>query len=173
MANENSGQDPVENGQPLEPGGQEVGQGSAQNVADELEMWKREARKWEARAKENRNAAQKNEDSATKLKLATERAEKAEAELADTKARQAHAELQSLVSEKTGVPASLLHGETEEELTASAQAISEFVKASAPAYPTDKGGAPTPQAATRESISQIKDPLERIAARAENVNLYQ
>lgn len=109
----------------------------------------------------------------TELERANERAAKAERALADAQAAIEHTELVAKVSKETGVPASLLHGSTEEELTASASAISDYVKASAPGYPRDKGGAAGGQAVTVDSIEAIKNPVERIRARAAHADLYR
>ena len=107
----------------------------------------------------------------SELERANERAAKAEKALADAQAAIEHSELVAKVSQETGVPASLLHGATEEELAASA--ISDFVKASAPGYPRDKGGAAGGRAVTVESIEAIKNPVERVRARAAHADLYR
>lgn len=111
--------------------------------------WKAKARLWEGRAKENKAAA-----------------DQAAAELAKTK-------LALQVSHDTGVPIALIHGDTEEEMAASAKAASEWAAAMAPSYPADKGGSASAAPVTRESIDRIKDPLARLHARAANANLYQ
>lgn len=71
------------------------------------------------------------------------------------------------VSEETGIPKSLIHGETEEEMTASAKAVSEYIETIKPKYPEDKGGGTTPKPQTRASLSDIKDPIARLNARAQ------
>ena len=109
----------------------------------------------------------------SELERANERAAKADRALADAQAAIEHSELVAKVSQETGVPASLLHGATEEELAASASAISDFVKASAPGYPRDKGGAAGGRAVTVESIEAIKNPVERVRARAAHADLYR
>lgn len=110
----------------------------------------------------------------SELERANERAAKAEAELEEARARMAREALVSKVSEASGVPASLLHGSTEAELAASAEAISEWAKAQRPGYPSDKGGgASGAPSVTVDSIESIKDPHERIIARAAHRNLYQ
>ena len=84
----------------------------------------------------------------------------------------AHRELLDKVSAATGVPATLIHGETEDDMTASANAIAAYAKAQQPAYPTDKGGGANPAPATRESILSIKDPAARRAAIAANLDMF-
>lgn len=151
------GQQPQEDGQP-------------QEAARETD-WKAEARKWEERA--NANRAKADEMAAQAAADAVARAEKAEAELAEANARAAHAEAVAKVSEETGVPAHLLHGADEAELTACARAIGEYVKAKSPAYPADKGGSTGAGPVSVASIESIEDPLERVRARSSNRNLYE
>ena len=110
----------------------------------------------------------------SELDAANERIKELEA---DKKARdEADAEraLREKVAEATGVPASLLKGGSEEELTASAKAISAFVERSAPGYPKDKGGSGgNSGAVTRDAIEAIKDPVARVRARAKHQELYR
>lgn len=65
------------------------------------------------------------------------------------------------VSKETGVPASILRGDTLEELQEHAQAV----KAAMPAYPSVDPGNPA-QSITPEQVSAIADPVERVKARA-------
>ena len=76
------------------------------------------------------------------------------------------------VAQATGVPASLLQGDDEEAMTASANAIAEYAKAQDPSYPADKGAGAHHAPVSRESIEQIKDPVARINARAQHIDLY-
>lgn len=135
------------------------------------------SREWEKRAKANKDKADKldeiEEAKKTELEKLAARAEKAEAELAAANAATERQRMVSEVAERTGVPMSLLKGSTVEELEASASAISAFVDSKAPKYPADKGGSPKPPQTSRESIEAIKDPLARVRARAENVELYK
>ena len=78
----------------------------------------------------------------------------------------ARRDLLDKVSAETGVPRTLIHGETEEEMAASAKALSDYIESQRPAYPEDKGGAKTAAGPTRESLSDIKDPKKRLMARA-------
>lgn len=75
-------------------------------------------------------------DNKAKADEAEERAIKTEAEL--EKAR-----LVTRIAQETGVPAGLIHGESAEELEASAKAAAEWAASLAPAYPSDKGGSAT------------------------------
>lgn len=78
------------------------------------------------------------EASKTELQKATERAEKLESELTQLKKAEEIRQIREKVASSTGVPASLLTGETEEACTEQAAGILSF-KTSAP-YPTVKDG---------------------------------
>lgn len=83
-------------------------------------------------------------------------------------------ELRERVAEETGVPAKLLHGDSEEDLKAQAAAILGFAKASRPAYPNVKdGGETTPPAISKASILAIKDEKKRLEAIKKNINLFE
>lgn len=128
--------------------------------------WKAEARKWEERAKANRNAA-------TRLDEVERAANEAKAELERMKAEKERADLLAKVSKEKGVPAELLHGDTEEELTSCADALAAFVESRAPGYPADKGGSnPGGTKLTRGSIEAVADPLERVRLIAQNRELF-
>ena len=110
----------------------------------------------------------------SELERAEERAARAEAALEEANARMAHEALVAKVSQETGVPVRLLHGSTEEELAASASAVTEYVEAQRPAYPTDKGGAAAGGARmTADSIDRISNPIDRVRARAAHRDLYR
>lgn len=98
--------------------------------------------------------------------------DKALADVESLTASIAHRDLVDRVSAATGVPGSLLKGETEEELTASAEAVKAYAGAQAPAYPEDKGGGANPSPITRDQIESIKDPVERVRTRAQHIDLY-
>lgn len=148
--------------------------------------WKAEARKWESRAKASNAEVEQykakaakfdeiEEAKKTELEKANEKAASLEEELKQVKASQAHTLLVSRIAEETGIPAKLLHGETEEELKASADLVSEFVATKAPNYPTDKGGAVQGGAKTltQAQIAQIKDPMAQLKAIRENKEAFQ
>jgi DNA-nicking Smr family endonuclease len=78
------------------------------------------------------------EASKTELQKATEKAEKLEAELKGLKEAEAIKTMKDGVAAKTGVPAALLHGKTEEECKEEAKAIIEFAKSYG--YPNLKDG---------------------------------
>ena len=99
--------------------------------------------------------------------------DKATSEVATLTAQIEHMRLVEKVHVATGVPSALLKGETEEELTASAEAVKAYAGAQVPAYPEDKGGGPNPSPITRDQIESIKDPVERVRVRAQHMDLYQ
>lgn len=99
----------------------------------------------------------------------------ATAEVESLRAAIAHRDLVDRVSDATGVPRSLLKGETEEELTASAEAVKAYASAQAPeqpAYPEDKGGAANPSPLTKEQILAEPDRDKRLKLIAENLSLF-
>lgn len=108
----------------------------------------------------------------SELERAEERASRAERALAEAQERAEHAALVAKVSEETGVPASLLHGSTEEELASSARAVSDYARSRA--YPQDKGGSPAGrEPVSVQSIESIRNPVERVRQRARHRDLYQ
>ncbi|MGN0056469.1 MAG: hypothetical protein ACI360_08550 [Atopobiaceae bacterium] len=131
----------------------------------DVEKQKAEARKWEKRSKANRDAAKGAQDAAQKS---------VEDEVADLKAKikrmedeKAHADLVAKVAREKGVPAELLRGKDEDELSAFADSLAEYAKKSAPGVPADKGGSPAGGSRmTIEQIGKIKSPLERVQAYA-------
>jgi len=74
------------------------------------------------------------------------------------------------VSSETGVPASVLRGDSLEEIEAHAKSI----QADIPLYPsTEEGGEQHVPAKTKEEILAIEDPIKRKTAIAENLDLFQ
>lgn len=119
----------------------EVGKTFTQTEVDQIvsERLKRERSKYEGYEDYKAKAAKLDEiDEANKSELqkATERAEKLEAELSSIKKANSIRDVRSKVATETGVPASLLTAETEEECKAQAEAILAFKTA----YPSVKDG---------------------------------
>lgn len=77
------------------------------------------------------------------------------------------------MSQATGVPSALIHGDDEESMTASAKAVADFAESRQPGYPLDKGGSGGGKKVNKESIESIKDPAKRIMARAAHMDLYK
>ena len=88
--------------------GQDVNDGQDAPGTD----WKKMARKWEALAKKNKGAAAELEEykqtAAAELEALNARADKAEQELADMRAKMEKSKAVKAVSESSGVPAELL-----------------------------------------------------------------
>lgn len=126
--------------------------------------WKAMSRKWEAKAKENARKAA--EYDAMKAK-----AEEAEGKAATLEHERDVAKWREEAAAKAGVPASILRGDTKEEVEAHAKAV----KAAMPSpYPTVPGGSPAQaEPMTARDILSIKDTKERKRAILENIELFQ
>ena len=153
--------------QPTTPGGPQ---------GPDVRDWQAEARKWERRAKDNKAKADdfdrlKEESDAAAAK-AREALASAEAERDQLRASLERASLVARVSQETGVPTSLLHGDDEQAMRAEAEAINAFAASAAPGYPIDKGGSSGGSPVTRQSIEAIRDPVARVRARAKHADLY-
>lgn len=94
--------------------------------------WKAEARKWEARAKANSEKAKAydnvQEAGKSELEKARAKAEKLDSELKAVKAKAAHDEAVAKIAKETGVPASLIKGESEDEMREFAQSVAAYAK---------------------------------------------
>lgn len=136
--------------------------------------WKAEARKWEARAKENKAKADKwdeqEEAGKSELERMTERAAEAERRVTELEHAEQVRTWASEVAAETHVPASILRGDTKEEMQAHANEIlsAGITTKTVP----DKGESSAP-AVTRESIESIKSQRDRVLERAKNINLYK
>lgn len=110
--------------------------------------------------------------SKTELERALERAQKAESALEAAKTQQEHQRLVLQIAKQAGVPADLLHGKTEEELTENAQSLKSWYESKTPNYPTDKG-AGTTASMTKDDIMDIKNTKERLLAIARNRSMFE
>ena len=124
--------------------------------------WKAEARKWEARAKENKSKADKldeiEEASKTALEKAQERAEKAETKVKAFEKEAQRKQWIDEVSQKTGLPASVLRGDTLEEIEAHAQTLKPyFERTSAPIVKSDdmKSNTTTAGASPADALMKV------------------
>lgn len=122
----------------------------------EVEKWKSMSRKWQKTSEQNKS-----------------RIDELEKQLAEANAARESYEAIAKVASETGVPIDLLSGcTTAEEAQEKAAKLTEW--ASKRAYPTDRGGAPSGASPiTKESIENIKDPRERVKARAAHIDLYK
>lgn len=148
--------DLVDETQKAEPHGEADAHAKAQAEPTDATDWKAEARKWEARAKENKAKAdaydEAQEAAKSDLQKAIERAERAEAAVAEFKAEKEHADVVAKVAESTGLAASLvasLNGADEEALMEQARSIAALKPSGAPTapeagrFPRDAGGSKT------------------------------
>ncbi len=138
--------------------------------------WKAIARSWEDKARRYKEKADRldeiEEAGKSDLQKATERADKAESELAKLQATHEHETLVNRIAVEKGVPASLLTGDDEQSIEASADALIAWNKSTRPGFPQDTGGSSNKQPVTVESIESIDDPVARVRARAANQHLY-
>ncbi|MGW4718871.1 hypothetical protein [Nocardia sp. NPDC004260] len=143
------------------------------DLAAEIAKWKALSKKNEQRAKENAEKAKQfdelQEANKTELQKLLDRAEKAE-----KAAQQAMTEkMRSDVSRETGVPAELIHGNTEEEMRATAEVALAFKGNSkpSPAAPaqivTSNGNAPSVKQITSRDELKSMTPQQIIAAKNE------
>ena len=104
----------------------------------------------------------------SELEKATSRAEAAEKELAALRHKAEIDGWKAAASKATGVPASVLRGETEEDIMAHA----EVIKGAITIYPQVTETGSQPDTMTKEQIMSIKDTQERQAAIASHPELF-
>lgn len=151
-------------------------QAQAQAAPADTTDWKAEARKWEARAKENKAKADAydaaEEERKSDLQKATERAERLESELKALKDKQARDAAVKKAAKEYGVDEdtlSRMSGDVDENA-----AFLKSKEPAKPAYPQVRdNGEIAVKGVTRDDIAAIKDPVERVRARAANLKLYQ
>lgn len=108
------------------------------------------------------------------LQKATERADSLQAELDAIKKANSERELRERISAETGVPATLLRGNSEEDLRAQAEAIKGYAQANKPTYPTVRdGGEVNPSTMSKKDILGIQNEKERLKAIKENIELFR
>lgn len=121
---------------------------------------------------DKQNAKHAKETEALTQQLADEQStrEELEKEVATLRHEKELAAWKEQASAETGVPASVLKGDTLEELQAHAAQI----KAAIPMYPTlpNDGGASNTPALTKEDIYAIKDRRKRVEAMAQHDELF-
>jgi len=114
------------------------------------------------------------EASKSELQKATERAEALQKQLDEMVKADSSRKLKEQIAAETGIPASVLRGETEEELRAHAEAILSFAKPGQPTYPNVRdGGENHTPSANKDDILAIKDDRKRLKAIKENIELFQ
>ncbi len=136
-------------------------------VAQRLKRAKADAAEMEELREKAKRLDELEQANQTELERAQKAYADASAELESLKREAAHKALVDRVAASKAVPASLLHGTTEEELEASADAVLAFAKAR-PGMPADKGGAAAaPKGVTEEQLSKVKNQAERVRLRAQ------
>ena len=136
------------------------------------------SRKWEGRSKANAEKAKQYDALAKQTADAQAAADEAKANAeklqADLNAANRSLAVSRIAAEK-GVDAEILaamSAEDEDGITANAEKLAASY-AARNLYPSvTDGGANAAPAITADSIEQIKDPLARVMARAEHINLY-
>ena len=156
MAEETSTEEVIENTTPA--------QGTGETETD----WKAESRKWESRAKENKSAAEELAKLREAEKTERDAREKAEEELSQLRHERDLSKWASEVSSETGVPASVLRGDTLEELRAHAEQI----RGSIPIYPVVPEGNKKTPTVTKKQILAMTDERERKSAIAAHLDLF-
>ena len=139
-------------------------------LTDERDKAVAESRKWEGRSKSNSEKARKYDElaaqsmsDAQRAEAAQKRADEAEARLAEYVADAQFAGDAAEVSEKYGVPASLLTERDRKAMEAQAEAIVAFAtkQPSAQVFPKD-GKRPGPAPKTKqEQFAELMAPLQR------------
>ena len=167
MAGEDSGAVEPEQGAAAEPEAAGAAQAEPRGAGPETDPepetepdatdWKARSRQWESRAKAHKA-----------------KADEKDAEIASLKAQIARTGAVAEVAREKGVDAGLLArmaGDTPEEIAANADALLAFAKE--PAFPDvpDAGGAGS-GAVTVEDIEAIRNPVERVRARRDNIGLF-
>ena len=99
------------------------------------------------------------EASKTELQKATEKAEKLEAELKSLKKAKEVDSIRNQVAQKVGVPATLLHGTTEEDCTEEAKAILAFAQSNG--YPEVKDAGETKISSKHTTADQFADWMKK------------
>lgn len=127
-------------------------------VPSDYDELKAKAAKWDEIEEANKSDLEK----------ATQRAEAAEAKLNEIQHENELRSWREAASKATGVPASVLRGDTEADIMAHAEAI----KNTMPIYPQVNETGTQPDTMTRSSIMAIKDTQKRQAAIAAHPELF-
>lgn len=114
-----------------------------------------------------------NGESEGELEKLGERVKALEAENSAMKHAGEVSEWKAEASEKTGVPASILRGDTEEEIEAHAEAVKAAMEKAGVGYPSvDPGNNPASGDMSKAQVLAIEDPIKRRAAIAENIEKF-
>ncbi len=169
----------AEDMQATEEGTSQEPHGDEGVTREEYDKLLAESRRWEKRAKDNAAKAkeydalqQQSMTDAERAEAAVKRAEEAEAKVAEFERQAERAALVAEVAGAADVDAEILArltGDTREEIEANATWLADKLSERS-LYPsvTDKGQQKTP-GITEKDISAIKNPRERVAARAQMI----
>ena len=178
---EDQGTKPVEQADGAPNGAEDAG--LEKDWRAEYEKLLRHSRTWEDKAKRLADKAKKYDEleaqsmtDAERASAAEKRAAEAEAKVAEYERKAERAGIVAEVAAEKGVDAEWLgrmSGDTREEVEANADFIAQKLGGQR-IYPavTDNGQQKTPPI-TKDQIEAIKDPRERIKARAQHLDLYK
>ena len=146
-----------------------------EKAQSDLERAKANSRKWEDRSKANADKAKAFDASQEKAKTVEERLAALERENADLRAARDRSALVESVAKSTGLAASIvgaLNGADEDALTEQANAVKAAMGSGRryPAVGDQATGTGAGQALTEEQISKIRNPAERVRARARAIH---
>lgn len=146
-----------------------------EKAQSDLERAKANSRKWEDRSKANADKAKAFDASQEKAKTVEERLAALERENADLRAARDRSALVESVAKSTGLDASIvgaLNGADEDALTEQANAVKAAMGSGRryPAVGDQATGTGAGQALTEEQISKIRNPAERVRARARAIH---
>lgn len=128
-----------------------------QIISDRLKREREKYGDYESLKEKAQKLDQIEEDAKSELQKATERAEKLQAELSAMKHTEKVRAIRDKVAQETGVPATLLTGETEEACTEQAAGILSFKTANPTGYPTVRDGGETNQIAGGSNGEKFAD----------------
>lgn len=163
--------EPTQPTEPTEPAEPHGANGEPTEPTDPID-WKRHSRDWEERSKTNlaRAEAAEAEKAALQADL-----EAAKAELAALQASNTRAEAVRSAAKAANVSEEVLarmSGESAEEIAENARILAAATQQGTPSYPSvpDNGANGNAYGMTLEQINAIKDPTERVMARAKYPN---
>ena len=89
---------------------------------------KKHSREWEKRAKANKGAVEQWNDTNAELNRAATKIAELSADLEKKESQLKHRQMAEKISKNTGIPADMLIGETEEDMSAWANKLDEYIK---------------------------------------------
>lgn len=136
------------------------------NDNSEVDQWKANSRKWEERSKANKaeldKLAAERDELAKQVEAAKTASEELTGKVEAFEAEKARNALVAKVSEDTGVPASALRGDTEDELKAHASELAKLI-GSTPSAPVIKSQGKAPGEIAGEPLRDLARDLFKTA----------